>query len=281
MSAIVQPLDLSSPQFSDLLSRAVTEPGIISRAYTAFHGYSIGNQLLALFQCAARQIEPGPIATFMGWKEKGRYVRKGEHAIVLCMPITATRRASEPATVDAAADSDQQPGTFTRFVYRPKWFVLSQTEGTTLEPLVIPAWDQARALAALTIIEEPFTCTDGNCQGYARQRTIAVSPVAELPHKTRFHELAHVVLGHTTEAQDGLTDSELTPRSLREVEAEAVALVCLEALRLPGATHSRGYIQSWNERRGAEPIPERNAQRIFKAADQILRAGRDESEARS
>ncbi|CEF49032.1 unnamed protein product [uncultured bacterium] len=74
---------------------------------------------------------------------------------------------------------------------------------------------------------------------------------------------------------------ELTPRSLREVEAEAVALVCLEALQLPGADHSRGYIQSWNARRGAEPIPERSAQRIFKAADQILRAGRDESEARS
>jgi hypothetical protein len=119
--------------------------------------------------------------------------------------------------------------------------------------------------------------TDGNCQGYARGRSIAVSPIAELPFKTRFHELAHVILGHTSEADAGLTDSELTPRSLREVEAEAVALVCLEALGLPGAEHSRGYIQHWNERRGAEPIPERSAQRIFKAADQILKAGTAES----
>ena len=118
-----------------------------------------------------------------------------------------------------------------------------------------------------------FTGMDGNCQGYARQRSIAVSPVAELPHKTRFHELAHVVLGHTAEADTGLSDTDMTPRSLREVEAEAVALVCLEALGLPGAEHCRGYIQHWNERRGAEPIPERSAQRIFKAADQILKAG--------
>ena len=125
----------------------------------------------------------------------------------------------------------------------------------------------------LNITEESFTLTDGNVQGYARQRSIAVSPLAELPHKTRFHELAHVVLGHTTESDAGLTDSELTPRSLREVEAEAVALVCLEALGLPGADHCRGYIQHWNARRDAEPIPERSAQRIFKAADQILRAG--------
>jgi hypothetical protein len=124
-----------------------------------------------------------------------------------------------------------------------------------------------------------FALTDGNCQGYARQRAIAVSPLAELPDKTRFHELAHVVLGHTSEADAGLTDSDMTPRSLREVEAEAVALVCLEALALPGAEHCRGYIQHWNEQRGAEPIPERSAQRIFKAADQILKAGTVEGEA--
>ena len=130
-------------------------------------------------------------------------------------------------------------------------------------------------------VEEPFTGTDGNCQGYARQRTIAVSPVAELPHKTRFHELAHVVLGHTAEAEAGLSDSDITPRSLREVEAEAVALVCLEALGLPGADRSRAYIQVWNDRRGAEPIPERSAQRIFKAADQILKAGTTDAGAES
>jgi hypothetical protein len=140
----------------------------------------------------------------------------------------------------------------------------------------MPDWNQTRAFEALGIVEELFTMPDGNCQGYARQRTIAVSPVAELPHKTRFHELAHVVLGHTAEAEAGLSDSDITPRSLREVEAEAVALVCLEALGLPAAEHCRGYIQHWNEHRGAEPIPERSAQRIFKAADQILKAGTSE-----
>jgi hypothetical protein len=266
----------TAPQFAELLSRALVEPGVVSRAYSAFHGYSIGNQILALVQCTERGIPPGPIATFMGWKDKGRYVRKGERAIVLCMPVTCKRKANadqvQPAA-SAGSDGDQHAETFTRFVYRPNWFVLSQTEGQDVEPPTIPTWDQARALDVLRVVEEPFTSTDGNCQGYARQRSIAVSPLAELPHKTRFHELAHVVLGHTAEADGGLTDSEMTPRSLREVEAEGVALVCLEALRLPGAEHCRGYIQHWNERLGAEPIPERSAQRIFKAADQILKAG--------
>jgi antirestriction protein ArdC len=264
----------SPPQFTDLLARALTEPGIISTAYTAFHGYSLGNQILALVQCAERGLPPGPIATFMGWKDKGRYVRKGEKAIVLCMPITAKRKAEDRP--DADTSDDGKPETFTRFIYRPNWFVLAQTDGQEVEPPSIPAWDQKRALDTLGIIEEAFTATDGNCQGYARDRVIAVSPLAELPHKTRFHELAHVVLGHTAEADAGLTDSDITPRSVREVEAEAVALVCLEALDLPGAAQCRGYLQHWNERRGAEPIPERSAQRIFKAADQMLKAGTDE-----
>jgi antirestriction protein ArdC len=265
---------VNAPQFVDLLSRALSEPGVVSRAYSAFHGYSLGNQLLAWVQCAERGILPGPIATFMGWKDKGRYVRKGEKAITLCQPVTCKRKANtdQPAEPQEP-DADQPGGAFTRFIYRPHWFVLCQTDGQDLEPLPIPAWDRRRALDVLGIVEEAFTGTDGNCQGYARQRTIAVSPLAELPHKTRFHEVAHVVLGHTAEAEAGLTDSDLTPRSLREVEAEAVALVCLEALGLPGAEHCRGYIQHWNERRGAEPIPERSAQRIFKAADQILKTG--------
>lgn len=263
---------LHPPQFADLLSRALREPGVVSRAYSAFHGYSIGNQISALMQCADRGIPPGPIATFVGWKEKGRYVRKGERAIVLCMPITCKRRAVERSADGPEPDVDEREP-FTRFVYRPHWFVLGQTDGQDVEPLPSPKWDQARALDTLGIVEEPFSSTDGNCQGYASGRTIAVSPLAELPFKTRFHELAHVVLGHTAEGAAGLTDSDRTPLSLREVEAEAVALVCLEALGLPGAEHCRGYLQHWNGKRGAEPIPERSAQRIFKAADQILKAG--------
>ena len=259
----------SVASFAHLLQSAVEEPATISAAYRQFHNYSIRNQLLAWSQCMARGISPGPLSTFMGWKDKGRSVRKGEKAIALCMPVTCRRKGAE-ASDDATEGATG--ATFTRFVYRNNWFVLSQTDGADVAPVTVGDWDGVRALEALAIVEEPFAHLDGNCQGYAHDRAIAVSPVAELPHKTRFHELAHVVLGHTAEGT--LSDDEQTPRSLREVEAEAVAMVCLEALDLPGADHCRGYIQVWNARRGAEPIPERSAQRIFKAADTILRAGR-------
>jgi hypothetical protein len=146
-------------------------------------------------------------------------------------------------------------------------FVLSQTEGAEYNPPAVPDWDESRALATLAIERMPFDDLDGNTQGYANGRKVAVSPVAAMPYKTLFHELGHVVLGHTAEGNQN-DGSEHTPRNLREVEAECVALLCCESLGLPGAEFSRGYLQSW----GSE-IPERSAQKIFHAADLILKAG--------
>ena len=83
---------MATPNFTILLQDAVNKPGSIMQAYSAFHHYSLGNQLLALFECNARGIEPGPINTFLAWKELGRYVKKGERAITLCMPVTVKRR---------------------------------------------------------------------------------------------------------------------------------------------------------------------------------------------
>jgi hypothetical protein len=103
---------------------------------------------------------------------------------------------------------------------------------------------------------------------FARNREIAINPLAALPHKTTFHEMAHVVLGHTT--SETLVDGELTPHHLREVEAESVALICCETLGLSGAEFCRGYIQHWLKTE--KEIPNHNAARIFTAATSILKA---------
>jgi antirestriction protein ArdC len=253
---------LSVASFADLLRSAVTEPGVISSAYQQFHNYSLGNQLLAWSQCLERGIQPGPMATYPRWRELGRQVRRGEKAITLCMPVTVKRTTEQAENVDDVE-------VFTRFIYRPNWFVLAQTDGQVLAETTIPTWDADRALQVLDVQQVPFDHMDGNCLGYARERSIAINPVNPLPHKTRLHELAHVLLGHTTEGQQN--DSEITPRDLRECEAEAVALLCCAALDLPGVECCRGYIQSWWG--AGHPIPERSAQRILKAADQILKAG--------
>jgi hypothetical protein len=260
-----------NPTFAGLLRTAVEEPGRLSSAYQQFHSYSLGNQLLAMFQCAERGLKPGPLATFPKWKELGRHVKRGEKALTLCMPITVRRRAEVEADSADSANSSTA-ASYVRFVYRARWFVLTQTDGEALPEASIPAWNAQQALATLDVMEVPFEATNGNALGYARERSIAINPVNPLPHKTRFHELAHVLLGHTVEGQQA--DSELTPRNLRECEAEAVALLCCAALGLPGLDECRGYIQTWWGQGNA--IPERSAQAVLKVADRILKAGGEE-----
>jgi len=263
--AIAQPTERHEEiQFRQLLEEAVTKPGTLMRAYSLFWNYSLGNQILALMQASRRGIALGPIASFNRWKELGRYVKRGEKAIELCMPVTCKRTITEQGRDGNETETEI---TFKRFVFRRNWFMLSQTDGAPYQVPAIPAWDRARALQTLNVQEIPFEMMNGNCQGYATGRQIAINPVAQMPAKTTFHELAHIELGHTTEA---IHDSETLPRNLKEVEAESVALLCLESLGMDGAEYCRGYIQNWLQ---GGTIPERSAQRIFVAADKILKAG--------
>jgi hypothetical protein len=168
----------------------------------------------------------------------------------------------EEAGLESEAGTGSQNGLRTIFVYKRNWFVLSQTDGEPYQAEPIPGWDKATALAALNIREETFTMLNGNAQGYATgAATVAISPVAAMPEKTLFHEIAHVILGHHSD--EGLN-------SLKEVEAECVALICCEVLGLPGPEFSRAYVQHWLR---GDSIPEKSAQRIFQAADRILKAG--------
>ena len=253
--------------WSELLQTAVTQPGVIHEAYSRFWNYSLGNQILALMQCRAHVIEPGPLASFNRWKELGRYVRKGQRALELCMPLKIKcRESDEKRSPDSPVPTDGggEPGCRVIFVFKKHWFVLSQTEGAPYEPEPIPAWDKATALKVLNIREENFAMVNGNVQGYAEAgvAAVAVSPIAVMPAKTLFHEIAHVLLHHA---------GDHTEKSLTEVEAECVALICCESLGLPGAEFSRGYVQFWLS---GDSIPDKSAQRIFHAADLILKSGK-------
>jgi antirestriction protein ArdC len=252
---------MKSMQWQSLLNEAITKPGILSNAYRAFHNYSIGNQLLAWSQLHNRNLPIAPIATFKQWQAKGRNVKKGEKAIALYMPLLVPKRDN---------DGNKTENMVQIFTLKNYWFSLDQTQGEEYAEVVeIPDWNPEKALAALDIAQISYESTNGNCQGYASGRTIAINPLAVLPHKTRFHEMAHVVLGHTLEHT--MTDSETTPRDIREVEAESVAYILCSILELPGLNESRGYIQNWLS--GSE-ITDKTAQRIFSAAEKILKAGK-------
>ena len=123
-------------------------------------------------------------------------------------------------------------------------------------------------MAALNITEVPFESLNGNRLGYAQGREIAVNPMNNLKHKTRFHEMAHIVLGHTEHSN--FSDMEVLPKDIKEAEAEGVAFILTSLLELDGQAESRGYIQSWLD---GKELPEENAKRIFVAANKIMEAG--------
>lgn len=132
-------------------------------------------------------------------------------------------------------------------------------------------WNRAAALEALNIAEEAYSDIDGNCQGYAYRSTIAVNPIAAHPLKTTFHELAHILLGHTL-GEARMLDGATLARNVQEGEAESVAYLCCAALGLPGAEESRGYIQKWLSD-DAQTFESRSAARVFAVANKILKAG--------
>ncbi len=135
------------PKWSALLVEAVNKPGLIMDAYSAFWNYSVGNQILAIVQCQLRGMQPGPINTFPKWQTLGRVVKRGERALTLCMPLTRKRRNDE--SDDTESPSEEQ--TYTTFVHKARWFVVSQTYGSQLGPITIPEWDVERALSTLCI----------------------------------------------------------------------------------------------------------------------------------
>jgi antirestriction protein ArdC len=98
-----------------LLDEAVKKPGFIHEAYNRFHNYSLGNQLLALFQCFERGIRPGPLATFPKWKELGRYVKRGEKALTVCIPLTCKR--TKTVKKDDGTDQEEE-FSFSHFTYK-------------------------------------------------------------------------------------------------------------------------------------------------------------------
>lgn len=246
-----------------LMEEALTAPGNLSGVYDRFWDYSFGNMMLFLMQ-GIRE----PVASFSKWKSLGRHVMKGARAKEVIVPILVNEKPSED---DELEEKRERVARLVGFKAVRAVFTLSQTEGKDLPPVETPGWDLKTALGKLAIKEEPFESTNGNLQGYSHGLRIAVSPVAVNPTKTRFHEVAHVVLGHTLPHH---FEEYQTHRGVMEFQAEATSYLLMNELELMDdetAAHSRGYIRHWL---GEEQPPDQAIRQVFVAADRILRAGR-------
>jgi antirestriction protein ArdC len=259
MTAVAERLDTTTElDWAALIEVALSLPGSVGDTYNRFYDYSFMNQLLLMLQGVTE-----PVATYNKWLELGRQVRKGERAYVINRPIVVKRKQDE--------GSEEPTQTYRRFKLVKCLFTVSQTDGESLPEVQAKGWDLTTALKALDVKQVPYASIDGNVQGYSRAREYALNPTCVDPTHTTFHELAHIVLGHTTDA--GIADY-MRHRGQMEFQAEAVAyLVMNEVGQLSerAASHSRGYIQSWVR---DERPDERTIRAIFTATDSILKAGR-------
>lgn len=276
---------MEKPDWNALFDQALTQPGVMSKAYSVFYEYSLGNAFLAASQLFARNLPISPIASFMKWKELGRMVKKGEKAIALVMPVTVKSKSKNEgndgeASTIAESNTQAKKSGRTIFILKNNWFALCQTDGAEYaHEVVIPTWDKAKAMAALGITEHDFAHMNGNVQGYAipNEKTLAINPLAALPWKTTFHEMAHCLL-HSAEAQ--MADGEMLHKCIKEAEAESVAYLCCATLELPGLEQSRAYIQNWlNSTEQFLEFRKKSAARVFSAANKILKAGTEAAKA--
>lgn len=243
-----------------LLTQALTLPGALGNTYCRFYRYSFLNQMLLLAQGVTE-----PCASFNVWKSLGR------------IPVTGGGRyVRHPAPIKKTDKKTGEETTFTRFYLRRSAFPYSLTQGPEIVWPELPEWYWHRALSALDIEQVPFEWIDGNAQGYSYERKVAVSPVAVHALKTGFHELGHVVLGHTTSESSGageVAEGEQLCRGVREFQAESVAYLLAHETGLTewAPEVSRAYIQGWL---GNEEVTDAQFRAVFTATDKILTAGR-------
>lgn len=193
-----------APEMVDLLNEALTAPGRMGETFNRFHTYSFSNQLWLLMQ-GARE----PVASYARWKSLGRQVLKGSSGLYVLRPITVKSKTE--------VDEHGKPKQYTKFKPVKGAFVYSQTEGETLPEPEPREWSKERALGHFGINLARYSSIDGNTQGRSYGKTIEINPIATEPVPTFFHELSHVVHGHTEPDQ---LDLYQTHRGTMEFEAE-------------------------------------------------------------
>ena len=117
------PLALWTKLFAEVLAR----PGAVSEAYTAFHDYSLSNQVWLIVQHFTRNIPLGPCAGFTTWKARNRWVKKGEKAFCVLAP----RKQMLPAVQEDG--STKLVEKLRGFKIQRTTFSYSQTDGDSWE----------------------------------------------------------------------------------------------------------------------------------------------------
>src|SRR5689334_16208224 len=181
-----------------------------------FRRYSLNNQLLIAFQ----KPDATHVAGFNAWKKFNRFVRKGEHGILIMAPVTR-RLGTAPELGDANSTTEQD----VRQIVNVKGvyvFDVSQTDGEPLPTLDTVSGDptahtsKLKDLIASKGIALEYSLNLGGALGMSsgQKITILEGQTAAAEFAVLAHELAHELL-HRGERRTSTT------KTIRETEAEA------------------------------------------------------------
>lgn len=257
-------------------------PAHLGGTYAAFKagsegkGYSPLNQFWLTWQSIIEERATGvkpvlPVGPYGTWKHFDRHVVKGAKAKTVLAPVFIWK-SEKDAT---GKETKVKIGPVNYKVIKTAFFY-SDTDGAPLElEPVAEDWKLERALEVLDIQQVSYDLADGNTQGYSHGRKFALNPVAAHPMKTLFHEIGHIVLGHTSDEQIGDYASH---RGIKEFQAEATAYLLAHELGLDNwdASESRAYVRGWLA--GGE-VSDKDIRQVFGAVSKILNAGRKPEEA--
>ena len=212
-----------------------------------FHRYSLGNVLLIGWQ----RPDATRVAGFCAWKKLGRRVKRGERGIRILAPVVRRRRRRcddvgedpEQAEDPEEDEAGEEVATFRSVCV----FDVAQTEGRPLPQFARAEGEpgehteRLKQLIASKGIHMAFSDAVGGAEGYSAGGRIVVrhglSPAEEF--SALVHELAHEMLHQDKDAKE-------QSRTVRELEAEAVAFVVCQAVGLNARSSSTDYIHLYD-----------------------------------
>ena len=242
--------------------------------------YSINNQILIMMQ----KPDATMCQSFTGWKEMGRFVKKGEKGIRVMAPAPyKMEREQDKMGADGkpVLDKDGEPVKEVVEVkvnaFKPvSTFDISQTEGEPVPRLGVDELTGSvegyatlmEAIKQASPVPISFENIESGAKGYfqVEENRIAIQEgMSEAQTvKTALHEASHASL-HNKEAMNA--DSDKKSRNQKECEAESVAYVVCQHYGIDTSEYSFPYVAGWSS---DKEVPELKA-----SLDTIRRAASD------
>ena len=244
-----------------------------------FPRYSVNNNILIMMQKPDAQI----CQSFTGWKEMGRFVKKGEKGIKILAPAPYTIQREQTKLDESGKpmlDRDGEPIMESVEIKVNAFkvvstFDVSQTDGKELPTLGVDELMGSvegygtffEALKQSCPVPMTFEEIEGGAKGFYSQveKRIAIQEgMSEAQTvKTAIHEMAHQKL-HAIENK-GQNQS----RNSKEVEAESVAYTVCQHYGIDTSDYSFSYVAGWSE---GKEMPELKASldTIRRAASEMI-----------